>query len=121
MTAAISSAGVAQSEAETLLDFETGAPERVRIQPDIDGARAGGGMALSMCADPARFWSTALWFGFSARVTAHLIEEVGALCRTRGTPMAAFLLAPSGLPPRTAPRSARKQPVGRLVPGEARM
>jgi GNAT superfamily N-acetyltransferase len=86
------------SEAETLLDFESGAPAEARAALGLNQVRIGGGVALSMRNDPINYWSKALGFGFDTPVTADLIAEIGEFYRVEGTSSAEILLAPSVLP-----------------------
>lgn len=81
-----------------MYDGELAAPPGVRAALGMDAARIGGGVALSVRDDPARYWSKALGFGFEEPVTADLIGEVCAFYRSRGTPLAVLQLAPSVLP-----------------------
>ena len=59
-------------------------------------ARIGGGVAVSMRDDSTRYWSKAL--GFTAPVTADLIDEVLDFYRKEGNPHAVLQIAPGLLP-----------------------
>jgi GNAT superfamily N-acetyltransferase len=59
-------------------------------------ARIGGGVAVSMRNDPTRYWSKAL--GFTAPITADLIDEVLGFYRKEGNPHAVLQIAPGRLP-----------------------
>jgi GNAT superfamily N-acetyltransferase len=98
MTADISSAEAERSEAEALYDFETGAPARVRAALGMEALRVGGGVALSMRADPTQFWSKGLGFGFDEPITAELMAQVCGFYRSQRSPMTVLQLAPSVLP-----------------------
>jgi len=59
-------------------------------------ARIGGGVAVSMRNDPTRYWSKAL--GFTAPITADLIDEVLDFYRGQGNRHAVLQIAPDRLP-----------------------
>jgi GNAT superfamily N-acetyltransferase len=59
-------------------------------------ARIGGGVAVSMRDDSTRYWSKAL--GFTAPVTADLIDEVLDFYRKEGNPHAVVQIPPDRLP-----------------------
>ncbi|MFI6077819.1 GNAT family N-acetyltransferase [Actinoplanes sp. NPDC051343] len=59
-------------------------------------ARIGGGVAVSMRNDPTRYWSKAL--GFTAPITADLIDEVLDFYRKEGNPHAVLQIAPDRIP-----------------------
>jgi GNAT superfamily N-acetyltransferase len=80
-------------EAEVMYEYGRCAPADTL---GVGLARIGGGVAVSMRNDPTRYWSKAL--GFTAPVTADLVDEVLDFYRKEGNPHAVLQIAPDRLP-----------------------
>ena len=87
------------AEAELYYACEICAPPDTAAKVGISTARMGGGVVLSMRADPTKFWSKTLGLGITEPVTAGLMNEIFAFYRAEGTPSAIVQIAPSALPP----------------------
>lgn len=86
------------AEAEAMYRLESGAPAPVRSALGIRCCRIGGGVALAMRRDPARYWSKALGLGFAEPVTGPVIEQLCAFYLGQGVSEFVLQLAHSVLP-----------------------
>jgi GNAT superfamily N-acetyltransferase len=80
-------------EADFMYEYGRCAPTDVL---GVGLARIGGGAVVSMRNDPTRYWSKAV--GFTAPVTADLVDEVLDFYRKEGNRHAALQIAPDALP-----------------------
>lgn len=85
-------------EAEAMYRLESGAPPPVRSALGICCSRIGGGVALVMRRDPARYWSKALGLGFAEPLTAPVIDQLCAFYLGQGVSEFVLQLAHSVLP-----------------------
>ncbi|MGH3166383.1 MAG: GNAT family N-acetyltransferase [Trebonia sp.] len=98
MKATISPAAAEGSECAALYDGMTALDTDTLRMAGAAFLRVGGGVALSVRADPAHFWTKALGFGFARPVNRHLIGQLTDFYREQDVPVATLQLAPSVIP-----------------------
>ncbi len=87
------------AESAFMLAFAAGAPPDARAALGMSHHRVGGGVVLSMAADPTGgYWSKALGFGLTEPVTDEVVGEVVAIYRAAGEAVATLQVAPHALP-----------------------
>ena len=88
-----------QTEIRAYADFVTGAPTPVQESLGIGALCVGSALALTIRADPSRFFNRAGGFGTGEPVTAEILAQVCDFYREQGVPQGAFMIAPPLLPP----------------------